>query len=138
MKPMPPERAHLQALFSAYVEASGRQLTLSHPRMQTLREFDRRGFLPGDVKAVIGELSRRVRKGVHGYTEASLDWANAMGNPDRFEERLAVIRQRKQTPKAEVSTIAEPPPEIPPVDQEAMAAQAKRLSAELRAKLYGK
>jgi hypothetical protein len=151
MKPMPPERQHLQALFDAYVKISGRELTLSHARMQTLREFDRRGFTAEDVTRVIGELDRRMRNGVKGYTAASLDWSNAMGDADRFEERLALIRQaaarkRGTAPAPDVaqtrtlpdgSSVSVLAPAAPEVATQ-IAANAKKLTEELRVKLYGK
>lgn len=91
----PAEQEHLKALFDAYVETSGRALTPSHQRKRVLREFDRRGFTADDVRAVLGELQRRMARGVQGYTDTSLDWKNAMGDVDRFEERLALLRQAR-------------------------------------------
>jgi hypothetical protein len=151
LKPIP-QRQHLQSLFDAYVTVTGRVLTLSHARMQTLREFDRRGFTPDDVRRVLGELDRRVRNLVKGYTAASLDWANAMGDVDRFEERLALIRQasarkRGAIPAADVphtrtlpdgSSVSILAPDAREVDPEAIAAEAKRLTKDLEEKLYGK
>ena len=92
MKPLPPEKQHLQALFDAYVEASGLHITLSPPRERTLREFDRRGITPADVRWVVSALKGRVDRGVPGYTIASLEWGNAMADVDRFEDRLATLR----------------------------------------------
>jgi hypothetical protein len=140
LKPIP-QRQHLQSLFDAYVTVTGRVLTLSHARMQTLREFDRRGFTPDDVRNL-----------VKGYTAASLDWANAMGDVDRFEERLALIRQasarkRGAIPAADVphtrtlpdgSSVSILAPDAREVDPEAIAAEAKRLTKDLEEKLYGK
>jgi len=104
----PPEKAHLKALFDAYVAASGRTLTLSPMRERVLREFDRRGFSPEDVRAVLQVLRSRVERGVTGYTDASLDWTNAMANVDRFEERLALLRQARARKRG-----AAPKPDAP-------------------------
>jgi hypothetical protein len=92
MKPLPPEKQHLQALFDAYVEASGLRITLSPARERTLREFDRRTITPADVRWVVSALKGRVDRGIPGYTIASLEWGNAMADVDRFEDRLATLR----------------------------------------------
>lgn len=88
-------RDHLRALHAAYVEATGVPVTLSSERLKTLREFDRRGLTAGDVRAVLGKLKALIARGVQGYTDASLDWRNAMANVDTFEERALKVRQEK-------------------------------------------
>ena len=91
-------RDHLRALFAAYLEASGSTLTLSPQRMNTLREFDRRGITPNDVRWVVQVLKSRVARGVPGYGDTSLEWHNAMGvknDIDRFENRLSTLKAAK-------------------------------------------
>ena len=92
---MTDHRDHLRALHAAYVEATGVPVTLSPERLKTLREFDRRGLTAADVAAVLGKLKALVARGIQGYTDASLDWRNAMANVDTFEERALKIRQEK-------------------------------------------
>jgi hypothetical protein len=100
----PPEQAHLQALFVAYTEASGIPLSPSHDRKAVLREMDRRGLTPEDVRAVIGRVKWHLAKGTKGFSDASLDWRNAMGDADKFEERALKLRQ-EQARKAGVRPV---------------------------------
>jgi len=86
-------REHLRALLAAYTEATGLALTLSPERARVLREMDRRGFTPADVRAVMGGIKAHIARGTHGYTDASLDWRNAMRHVDTFEERVQKCRQ---------------------------------------------
>lgn len=150
MKPLPPEKAHLQALFDAYVEATGLQISLSPTRERTLREFDRRGISPEDVRWVLVVLKGRVDRGVSGYTAASLEWLNAMADVDRFEDRLATLRQERARRKAKArprevvqtvrrpdgSTVAATLP-TPEADAQRISDAVKRQAEELRRKLTG-
>jgi hypothetical protein len=95
MMTWPPQQQHLQALFTAYVEESGIPISPSYLRKQALREMDRRGLTAEDVRAVIRGIKTHVARGTHGYTDASLDWRNAMGDVDTFEERALKIRQAR-------------------------------------------
>jgi hypothetical protein len=102
----PAERAHLKALWEAYFSATGLlPLTASHRRLMDLKELDRRGVKPEDVRGVIAGLKRAISNGTKGYTEASLDWRNTLGAVDKFEElvnryRQAVQRRRGATREA--------------------------------------
>jgi hypothetical protein len=96
----PPAQQHLRALFDAYVESSGVPLTPSPLRKQVLREMDRRALTPEDVRAVIGRIQHHLRSGTKGYTDASLDWRNAMANVDIFEERALKLRLQKKARKS--------------------------------------
>lgn len=99
---MSDNRDHLRALFDAYIQASGCVLTLSPTRTKTLREFDRRGITPDDVRWVVQVIKGRVDRGVQGYSETSLEWKNVMGvgiDIDRFEDRLATLRAARARKK---------------------------------------
>lgn len=106
----PAERAHLKALWDAYFCATELPLlTPSHRRMMDLKELDRRGVKPEDVRGVIAGLKRAIANGQKGYTESSLDWRNTVGAVDKFEElvnryRQAVQRRRGVTREAAQST----------------------------------
>jgi hypothetical protein len=137
MKLVPPP--HLQALLDAYVEVTGLAVTLSYQRAQTLRELDRRGITPADVRAVLQRLKGYVERGVKGYTDASLDWRNAM-QEDTLEERALKLRQERarkagaarvqaaSTPRAatvqtgdgNVTRLASPGDAVPEVDPAAV------------------
>lgn len=88
---VPPE---LQALLSAYQQATGFQVSLSYERKRTLSDLHARGITPADVTGVLNELKRLIQSGTKGYSDSSLDWRNAMGNPDTVEERVLRLRQR--------------------------------------------
>lgn len=90
---------HLRALHAAYTEASGRKLSFSPEREKTLREFDRRGLTPEDVRGVVSGIQQAIRKGLNGFTEASLDWRNCMHNVDVFEDRAARFREAEERRK---------------------------------------
>jgi hypothetical protein len=92
---------HLRAMMDAYKAATGLRLTLSYARMQALAmiaaldvEDGEEPFGAADVAAVMGELKRLIARGAHGYTEASLDFRNAILDVDKFEERARKLRQR--------------------------------------------
>lgn len=93
----PAERAHLKALWDAYFRATELPLlTASHRRMMDLKELDRRGVKPEDVRGVIVGLKRAIANGQKGYTESSLDWRNTLGAVDKFEELVNRYRQAVQ------------------------------------------
>lgn len=90
-------KAHLKPLWDAYFSETGLpELTASHPRMMALKELDRRGVKPEDIRGVIAGIKRAIANGVTGFTEASLDWKNTIGAVDRFEERVLRYRQAVQ------------------------------------------
>ena len=107
-------RDHLRALLAAYNEATGMELSLSHGRMETLRECDRRGIGPADIAAVLGVLKGRVARGVAGYTDSSLLFDKAIGvgrNVDRLENRIqqiAAMARRRKPGAAAVAPAAAP------------------------------
>lgn len=94
MKMEPPPE--LAALLAVYVEITGLAVTLSYERARALTELHSRGMTPEDVRAVVGHLKHLVKSGAKGYTESSLEFRNAMGNADTFEERALRLRQRRQ------------------------------------------
>lgn len=91
MKMEPP--AELKALLDAYIEITGLPVTLSYQRSQALTELHARGVTADDVRAVLQKLKRLVASGTKGYSDASLDFRNTLGNVDTFEERVLKCRQ---------------------------------------------
>lgn len=87
---LPPDQ---QALYDAYVAATGLPLYLSTPRRFMLRQLAERGMTAADVTAVIRALQRKVARGDSGFTDSSLDFRNAM-EPDKMEERALLLRQQ--------------------------------------------
>lgn len=143
-------REHLRALHAAYVETSGVPVSLSPLRTYALREMDRRGLTPADVIAVISRIKWHLAKGTTGYTEASLDWRNAMQNVDTFEERALKLRQEKarkatakkpEAPRAQTlpdgNTVLGAAPAEPAADAERIAAQVREQAEEFRRKMKG-
>lgn len=147
-------RQHLRDLLSAYVEVTGLAVAWTWDREKVLRELDRRGVSPDEVRAVLVVVKRHMARGTFGYTEASLDFRNAM-KPDAMEERVLKVRQAKGRtagakreraaglPRAEtvpspaggtVSRI-EPPrgpaPEVPPVDGAFIAEEMRRFREKM-------
>lgn len=65
------------------------------------------GMEPEDVTAVIQELKRLMKLKPDIYSPACLEFRNALGDPDRFEERALTLRQRAkrlQSPRPQVAT----------------------------------
>lgn len=89
--PTPPWRP----LFDAYVRASGIAVSPSMPRIDACAEIAARGFTAEDVVAVLKRIQGHLSKGTLGYTDASLDFRNAMLKVDLFEERALKLRQEK-------------------------------------------
>ena len=87
-------RDHLRALLAAYVDFTGLPVVWTHEREKVLRELDRRMVTPDEVRAVLAGVKRHMARGTFGYTEASLDFRNAM-KPDTMEERVLMMRQAK-------------------------------------------
>jgi hypothetical protein len=87
--------AHLKALLDAYVEVTALPVTLSYQRALVLTELHDRGITPDDVWAVLTRIKRHISAGTGGFTDSSLDFRNALGNPDTFEERALKLRQEQ-------------------------------------------
>ena len=92
MSPAPREQQ--QALFEAYVAATGLAVHLSHSRRFVLQALVERGITPEDVRAVVAALRNKIARGDSGFTDASLLFRNAM-NADAMEERALLLRQQK-------------------------------------------
>jgi hypothetical protein len=147
MKLEPPP--HLKALLDAYIEVAGLPITLSYERARVLTELHDRGFTPEDVRLVLGKLKRLIASGTKGYTDASLDFRNAIGDVDKFEERAIKIRQERlrrrgavkqpdvpQTralPDGSRTTVLAPAP--PARDPAEIAAEVRRQAEEFRRKM---
>lgn len=142
--PIPPQKAHLVALFDAYVEASGRELVFGPAYEPTLRGMDRRGITPADVRAVMQLIRLRMDKGASGYTEASLGWKRAMFDPLRFDDLLAEIRAARKRRAAKAAQAACTVPSAPvhavPADSpdaDEIAARVRAQAAEFRRQMGG-
>lgn len=99
---------HLQKLLDAYVSATNLPVSLSCQRAHMLTDLHNRGITAEDVTAVLNAVKRKIERGDGGFTEASLDFRNAM-NPDTLEERALLLRQqaarkKKRLVKAETVT----------------------------------
>jgi len=102
--------ADLKALLDAYVAVTGIAVSLSFKRQYDLGQLVERGMTAQDVTDVLQKLKRLVARGTHGYTDASLDFRNALGNPDTFEERALKLRQenfrrKASQPKAQIAVV---------------------------------
>lgn len=82
-----------RALYEAYAAATGIAVGWSYQRGMDVRELVERGITPEDVKAVLGFVKAKMRRGDSGFGETSLLWSNAM-RPDAMEERAHLVRQR--------------------------------------------
>lgn len=87
-----------QALYDAYVEATGQALYLSTPRRFVLRALVDRGITAADVRAVLAALQKKIARGDGGFTDSSMSFRNAM-EPDKLEERALLLRQQKSRSK---------------------------------------
>lgn len=141
--PIPPQKTHLVALFTAYVESSGRDLVFGPHYEPTLRQMDRRGISPDDVRAVMQLIRHRIDKGISGYTEASLGWKNAMFDVLQFDDRLAEIRAARKRRAARAAEKPALPPAAPcavasdSAEADAIAARVREQAAEFRRKMGG-
>jgi len=102
--------ADIQALLDAYIAVTGLAVKLSYQRQSALTDLIDRGITAEDVTAVMQKLKRLVARGEKGFSESSLDFRNALGNVDTFEERALKLRQeafRRQAskPKAQVAVV---------------------------------
>lgn len=86
--------AHLKPLLDAYIEVTGLAVSYTIKRKIALQQIHDLGFGPDDVRAVLRELQRRLKAGMHGYTDTSLSFGNAIEKVDTFEERVLLLRQR--------------------------------------------
>lgn len=85
---------HIHAMLAAYVAETGIPVSLSYNRRWALRKLHQLGFTPDDVRAVLRAIAGKIRRGEKGFTDASLSFKNALGDPDVFEERALVLRQK--------------------------------------------
>lgn len=92
---LPPDQ---QALYDAYVVATGRPLYLSTPRRFMLRQLAERGVTGADVAAVLGMIKTKIARGDGGFNEASLDFRNCM-EPDAMEDRVWRVREARRRRK---------------------------------------
>lgn len=59
-----------------------------------LRQLAERGVSGADVAEVLGFIKKKIARGDGGFTEASLDFRNAM-EPDTMEDRMWRVREAK-------------------------------------------
>lgn len=90
-----------EALLEAYRTSTGLPVHLSQQRMMWLTELVQRGIEPQDIREVVKELQKLIKRDTKGfYTDVCLQFRCCM-EPDKMEERALSLRQRKQrlTPK---------------------------------------
>ncbi len=63
-----------------------------------LRHLAERGVTGAEVAAVLAMVKRKMERGDSGFTDASLDFKNAM-NPDTMEDRVWRVRQARERAK---------------------------------------
>lgn len=130
-----------ETLLEAYKAATGLPVYLSQARMMHLTELVQRGIGPDDIRAVVEELKKLIKRDTRGiYTWNCLDFRCCM-DPDKMEERALQLRARKlrmAPPKPQqekvinlgqdnIHVLADPVPEEP---RRADAAQALRVMAD--------
>lgn len=116
-----PARQAQEALFDAYVSATGLPVHLSHSRRFDLQKLVECGVTPDELRAVLRNIQRKMARAEGGYTETSLLWRNAM-NPDAMEENVQLFRQAKARAKG-----ARPKPAVPRTDTLADGSTVSRL-----------
>jgi len=99
---------HIHALLAAYTEVSGLPVRMSAMREWALGEIHARGFGPEDVRAVVSAIRKKIARGEGGWTEASANFSNAMGDPDKFEERALLLRQQAERRKGSAPRLQTP------------------------------
>jgi hypothetical protein len=126
-------RDHLRALLAAFNEVVGIDLDLDRDRMEVLREVDKKGLTPADVRAVMQELRRLVVSDDRRYTDSSLLFENALGrnkrnhNVGRFQSMALLLRKRRK-PGTTAGAVA---PVAPPLSE----AEAARLREQRRVEM---
>lgn len=85
---------HLRALLAAYNEVTGFDLPFIRAREHALRNLDKLGLTPDDVRAVMRELKRLVASDPRHYPESCLDFRNAIVDTEKFDGRARRLRAR--------------------------------------------
>lgn len=100
-----------QDLLAAYVRATKLPVRMSYIREQALSKLVEIGITPEEVAMVCEELQKLIKRDTKGiYTPACLEFRRVCGDPDRMEERVLTIRQRKlrtAPPKAQETVVRE-------------------------------
>jgi hypothetical protein len=126
-------RDHLRALLAAYNEAVGIDLDLDRDRMEVLREVDKKGLTPADVRAVALETRRLVASDDKRYTDSSLLFENLLGRNKRdhkvgrFQSLALLLRKRRKLGAAAGAAA----PVAPPLSD----ADAERLREQRRVEM---
>jgi len=132
-------RDHLRALLAAYTEVTGIELGLDFARRTTLREIDKKGLTPDDMRAVMRHLKSLVESTDKRFTESSLLFEVAVGVDKRvgkFESWAMMLRRTRQRAKRPAAPNSEATP-VSEAEQERIRAAAKQHAEELQRKLYG-
>jgi hypothetical protein len=119
-------RDHLRALLAAFNAEMGVELTLDREREKTLREVDKKGLTPDDMRAVMRHLRGLVSSDDRRYTESSLLFENAVGSwsrpvlLNRFESMARLLRKRRPA-----AVRAARPDPVSPEEEKRLAALRK-------------
>lgn len=131
-------RDYMRALLAAYTEVTGIELDLDHDRRKTLRELDKKGLTPDDMRAVMRHIKALVESTDTRYTDSSLLFTNAVGSNGKvgkFQEWAQLLRKRKAKRASQPASAA---PAKPSAEEEArIRAGAKRAMDDLKAKIRG-
>lgn len=91
---IPPNAMQLvKELHATYVARSGYEITLNMQRENAWREWCQFGdwkWMPEDLARVIGYLRAQIRNDKRN--DGALKFSNLIGQPDKFEEDLALAR----------------------------------------------
>ena len=85
-----PARQQIERLHGLYCRLSGQQIRLDMAREGIWFEFIRRGFTGEDLQLVLRALRAAIARG--DRNPGALKFSNLVGQPDYFEEDLALIR----------------------------------------------
>ena len=130
-----PARQAQEALFAAYVSATGMEVHLSHSRRYVLQALVERGITPEDVRNVIAALRTKIARGDSGFSDASLLFRNAM-HVDAMEERALLLRQQRKPKTRPAAARPQAGETLVPLD-DAAAANLPSLT-EMAAKAMGR
>lgn len=131
--------ADIPSLHRLYANLTGFDLRLDMAREQTWYQWTRFGFTADDLRLVIVHLRSEIKRG--NRNAGALKFHNLIGQPDYFEEDLALARAGQRVAQA-----APPPnraavlrasgrPAAPPPPDPRSAAQILAGLKELKAKL---
>lgn len=126
-------------LHAHFCRVLSQKLTLSCIRMQTWAEFVSRGYTEEDLDLVIRWTKAQIARGENGFSPLSLQFRVMVQDLDRFEERLALARQKyagkaweEKLAAVQPAGVAETPQELSDEAKAAGRAQLEDFKRKLR------